>query len=82
MIKYRTRWDEIEAFDIVKETDKMVFTKRGREAKRSDLHNWHDSWDDAKKFLVAQAELRVIKARATLDRENELLDKIIRMQEN
>jgi hypothetical protein len=82
MIRYRTRLDEIESFEILRETDKMVFTKRGRENKRSDFHNWHDSWDDAKKFLVAQAEIRVIKARATLDRENEALQKIIRMQEN
>lgn len=63
MIKYRTRWDyEIQPFEVVKETAKFVTylepgifiekTIERKEAKRSDYTNWHDTWAEARGFLM------------------------------
>ena len=62
VIKYRTRFDKIEALEVERETSHQVFlpAKNGmrasRENKVSDWSNWHDSWDAAHAFLVANAE--------------------------
>lgn len=63
MIKYRTGGylKKIEVIEIVKETAKQVTfkTERGgerREAKRSEWKNWHDSFEEAKQFLLTKAE--------------------------
>jgi len=66
-IKYRTYFNEpkIEAVEITKETDKSVFFGKEREQKRSSYQNWHDSFEDAKTFLLeaAKAELCQIEVR-------------------
>jgi hypothetical protein len=73
MIKYRTRFNEIEIFDVLGETEKWVLRRGGgaikqfREAKRSSFSNWHDSFEDAKAFLVNQAECEVLNAQAALE---------------
>jgi len=87
VIKYRTRWDEIEAVEVLRETDKMVFlpgrgrSKEEREAKRSDYQNWFDSWDEAKAFLVADAEKAVEAARMNLERAKGKLVRLRGMRE-
>lgn len=87
MIKYRTRWDNIEAVEVLRETDKMVFVhgrggrKEEREAKRSDYQNWFDSWGEAKAFLVANAEKDVEDARMQLERAKGKLGQLLGMRE-
>lgn len=73
MIKYRTRFDNIEALEVERETAKQVFlpatngTRARREDKVSDRSNWHDSWDAAHAFLVANAERDVESLRMRLE---------------
>ena len=69
MIKYRTRWDSIEAIEVDRETAKQVVLKSGsRENKVSDWSNWHDTWEDAHAFIVKNAELAVERLRTKLER--------------
>lgn len=72
MIKYRTRFEKIEALEVDRETEHMVFlpaqggSRPRQEHKVSDWSNWHDSWDAAHAFLVAQAERNVEALRMNL----------------
>ncbi len=71
MIKYRTRFDEIKAIEVLRETDKQVVLLVGkterRENKVSGWSNWHDTWEDAHAFLIAQAEREVNSLRLQLE---------------
>ena len=74
MIKYRTRFDKIEALEVERETDKQVVIpaqngcRSFRENKVSDWSNWHDTWDEAHTFLVRNAERKVESCRMALER--------------
>jgi hypothetical protein len=72
MIKYRTRCNTIKKVEIIRETKNSVFVKdqegQRREAKRSSWDNWHDSFEDAKAFLVENAEREVAAAQAVFER--------------
>lgn len=77
MIKYRTRYDKIEAVEVLRETEKMVViapnvdTHSGKKqrmtAKRSDCESWHDTFDDAKSFLTEEAQKEVDALHIILD---------------
>ena len=67
MEKYRTRFDKVERLDIEKETEKTVTINGRRENKRSDWQNWHDTFDDAKQFLVDAAQREVDGLRRRLE---------------
>jgi len=69
MIKYRVRFNRIERVNVERETEKFVVLPDGkREAKRTDRSNWFDSWEEAKWFLVNDAERVVNDLRNRLDR--------------
>ena len=82
MIKYRTRFDEIEALEVERETAHQVFLpanngiRAGRENKVSDWRNWHDSWEVAHAFLVANAERDVESLRMRLEQAKGKLGQI------
>lgn len=86
MIKYRTRFDKIEAVEIEKETEKQVVIrsisngKTHRENKRSDWSNWHGSWEQAHAFLIDIAEQQVMHARHALSLAERRLESIKSMQ--
>jgi hypothetical protein len=79
MIKYRTRLNAIEMLHVDKETDKTVTVRHSskgrayRENKRSDWSNWHDSWEEAKVFLVDEALKKVASAEKAVQYEKEKL---------
>ena len=54
---------------------------RGREAKRSEWSNWHNSFDEAKAFLVENAEKEVEAARMNLERKRGKLGQLRGMRE-
>jgi hypothetical protein len=73
MIKYRTAFGQITEIEVEKETEKFVILKQAgmtgkprREAKRSDWQNYHDSWEDAKTFLINEAKQKVSMAESVL----------------
>lgn len=73
MLKYRTYWGKITPIEVIRETEKTVVLPghRGREireAKRSEWQNWHDTWEDARQFLLNKAQSRVDSLRAQLER--------------
>lgn len=88
MIKYRTRFDNIEALEVERETDKQVvlpaqngFRSR-KENKKSDWSNWHDTWGDAHAFLIARAEREVESLRMRLEQAKGRLGQIKGMTPN
>lgn len=70
MIKYRTRFGEIQAIEIARETATMIVmpgASARKEAKRSDWSNWHDSWKDARNWILSEARLKVEHALGNLE---------------
>lgn len=76
---------EIEAVEVVRETDGSIFlpadprwNKSGerREAKITDWHEYHDSWEQAHSALIRKAERDVESARRRLESSNGLLGNI------
>jgi hypothetical protein len=77
MIKYRISlsWGKIEAFEVLRETNAQVVFNilsgglacERREAKRSEYHSWHDTWEDAHAFLIERAETEVQALRGRLE---------------
>jgi len=85
MIKYRTRFKKIEAIEVSRETDKCMFYpspsgREVREAKRSDWQNWHDTWDEAHRFLLDEAEQEEKRAMLSLQAAQEKLENIKAMK--
>jgi hypothetical protein len=82
MIKYRTAWNEIEALEVLRETNSQVVRAVGshaierREAKRSEHYNWHDTWEDAHAFLIERAEAEVQTLRNKLEQAKGRLGQI------
>lgn len=73
MIKYRTRFEKIEALEVLRETAHQVVLpptrgRETRESKRSDWSNWHDTWEEAHAFLVDKAQREVDAIRGQLER--------------
>ena len=88
MLKYMTRYNKIEAVEVVRETPQQVviLNRSGRETrenKRSDSwSNWHDTWEAAHAFLVAEAEDDMEGLRKRLERASEKLIQIKTMKPN
>lgn len=82
MIKYRTRFDKIEALEVERETDKQVVLpardgcRSCRENKVSDWSRWHDTWEAAHAFLIAEATREVESLRMRLEKAKGKLGQI------
>jgi hypothetical protein len=80
MIKYRTRFNEIKAIEVLRETDKQVVILVGkterREHKVCDWYAWHDTWEDSHAFLIAEAEENVNSLRLRLEQAKGTLGQI------
>ena len=73
MIKYRTSNGTIAEFYIAEEDDNSVTISGRVERKRSNKVNWHDTWDEAKEFLVEMAAKDVKQANVELRNANRRL---------
>lgn len=88
MIKYRTRFGNIEAIEVVRETGKQVVLpaiqglREMRENKVSDWSNWHDTWEEAHLFIIQEAEAKVKVLRMQLEQANGKLGQIKGMKPN
>ena len=81
MIKYRTWSKDIDAVDVIRETEKFVYLRgwNGREQrqqKRAVGLNWHDSWEAAHAFIVAKEEKEIESLRSRLERAKGKLGQI------
>lgn len=81
MKRYQTtRWDiKIEEIEVIRETESFMIVptegrrKERREAKHSEYHLYHETWEAAHTYLLQRAEERVGQARNVLEhRINEL----------
>ena len=77
---YRVRWAKIEAFEVLRTTAKQVVLpsphKKGgeeREAKETDWHTWHETWEAAHTRIVADAQKKVDSLRLQLECANSAL---------
>ena len=66
----------IEEVEVDRETDVSVFIDKRRHAKRSSYHNYFDTWDQAKDFLLKKAEGEAKKCRRLLEVANGRLGNI------
>ena len=77
MIKYKAvsyLW-KIEPIEIMKETEKTIFLIGGlKERKVSEWGSWHDTWEDARQFLLKEAEKNAESLRLQLERANGKLE--------
>ena len=78
--KYGT---EIEPVEVVRETDAFVIFppyrpggKERRTAKCTDYERYHDTWEDARAFLLSRAEQDVQSARRRLEVANGTLGNV------
>lgn len=84
IIKWRTGRSNasIEKVECTRETEKCVWLTRwegckpSRMDKRSTYYNFHDSWEDAKAFLLEDAQRRVESARRSLEFANSFLGNV------
>ena len=91
IIKYKTGCgaDKIEQVEVLRETNVSVFlpvnarslagakgVDERRDAKRSTYAQYHDTWEDAKAYLMAKAEGEVVAARRRLEQANSKLGNI------
>lgn len=78
MLKYKTGGfvKPIEPVEIERETDKCVYIRGCRHAKLTDYYAFHDTWDEAKAYLMSKAEDSVFNARRNLERANSHLGNI------
>lgn len=73
MIMYRTMWSTgIEAVEVIRKTENQVvyLNDRGveqRENKRSEWQNWHDTWEQARDFLMECSQNKVDVLRRQLE---------------
>lgn len=87
MIKYMVTGTEIKPVVAIKETDKFVVVhndfwgKDVRSAKRSSYENYFDTWQEAKDFLLADAEAKVHSSARRLDLAKEYLKKVKSIEE-
>lgn len=65
--KYKTRWGRISVETFEKETDCFLVGANGRRtSKRSSWENYFDSWDEAKQFLLDEAQQKLDMCRRSL----------------
>lgn len=79
VIKYRTCNGDIEAVEVLRATATMVVLpgkREVREAKRSARQNWHDTWEEAHAFILAEAQASVDSLRRRLERATDKLGNI------
>lgn len=80
MIKYKTKFNKIEAIEVLRETEKQVVRLVGeterRESKVCDWYVWHDTWEDAHAFLIAEAENEINSLRLRLEQAKGTLGQI------
>ena len=90
MIKFRTKFNHIEAHEVLRETEQMVIlapncsanslSREVREGKRGQWKNWHDTWEDAHVFLLQQVLNEVDSLSYQLQKAKEQLGKIKTMK--
>ena len=79
MKKYKTSgtWRaRIEVVKIERETEQSVWIKGRRNAKRTEYDCYFDTWDEAKAYLLKQAEAQLASARSRLEHARENYDHI------
>ena len=82
MEMYRTEFNRIEKFEVVRTTDKQVvyIDNRGREShenKHSSWRNWHETRKDALDFLVNNTNMAIANTENNLDRLRRELNALI-----
>ena len=90
MKKYRVKWQEINEYEVVKETPKQIVFlepgwndkttfKESREAKKSGYQNWFDTWEQAHDFLVEASKRKIKGLESRIKSEKKVLSNILNM---
>lgn len=84
MKMFRARFNKIEEFEVIKETEKQVvyINERGRserEAKTADWQSWHNSKEEAIEFMVDRKRKEIEHLNNRIDYINSEINKIIKL---
>jgi hypothetical protein len=82
MIKYMTGgWQtKIEKVEIERETGSSVWVGGRRHEKRTNWHIYHNTWDEARTYLLAMATHKVRSCQSSLDSAKAELSKISKLK--
>jgi hypothetical protein len=80
MKKYKIRFDEIHEYEVIKETKtQLVFInevgEEKREYKLTSWYSWHDTYEDAKQFLIAEQTNEINKYNKQIEFCKEKIEK-------
>lgn len=86
IVKFRTRFHgisvaQIKKVSVTRETAVCVWIDTRRYAKRSELENFFDTWDEARAFLLNCAEARLMDARRRLQEARDALGNVKGMKQ-
>ena len=84
MKKYRARFNKIEEFEVIKETEKQVvyLNERGREsreAKTADWQSWHNTKEEAKEFMANKKRKEIEQLNNRIDYLNKEINAIYKL---
>ncbi len=65
--KYLSRWQEIKKVEIERETEASVWVKGSKRAKSTSWERYHDTYEDARRHVINEAEKEVATARRELE---------------
>ena len=71
----------IQQVEVERETEHCVWIRGRKNTKNSDFASYHDSWNEAKAFILAEAEDKAASLRRQLDIANSKIENIKGMKE-
>lgn len=68
VIMFKSESSKITPVEVLKHTEHQVFLLNGmREWRRTVMYSWHETWDDACRFLSYEASSGVERAKTALE---------------
>lgn len=87
MIKYRTKiFEQIEKFEVISETEKTItYNPSGvkviKEFKNPSWNTWHNSFDEAKEYLICLKKQQIVKLASQINDINIKIEKLNKLTE-
>lgn len=82
MIKYKTGGykEDIEAVEIERETESSVWIGVRRHGKSTNWYKYHDTWEEARTYLLTMVTHRVRNCQSSLDSAKAELSRISKIK--
>lgn len=74
-------WNDIRTVEVERETEKCVWVKGRRQHRRSRYDNYFDTYDQARQFLIDEAQTRLAQAEQKVAQRRALLETVQALEE-